>query len=615
MALQAAHVLRDLGLHEQAIFAYRRLLAADPSNADAHAGLACILYQRKQLDQAAWHFRHAVLYNEKFAEAHANLGHVMRDSGRAQDAHQSFHNALKVAPASSNRRGSYEASLACLCKDMTLYEEAQEHFCAALRYAPRNFTAVTTAIHTMMFTCDWHNYDEKMALLAKMTAQQLQEGIFPSVHPHHSFLFPLGNELRRILATAHAAAAESRLPASRRQYTFEHLQNKTDTLNIGYVSSDFKDHPTAHLMMNVPKYHNRERVRVFGFSLSATDTSFYCTNIRQGCDHFINLSGMNFQEAADTIYRCGIHVLIDLNGYTRGACNELWAMKPAPIQCMWLGYPGTSGAPYMDYFIGDKVATPPETAQTEFTEKIVCLPNTFFVGEHASLFPIVNGNITWRPELSLTPQPPLSREFYGLPEHSIVFFNFNQLYKIDPEIFDCWMRILNKTTNTVLWLLRFPADGEQRLRQRAEAAGVEQSRVIFSNVCSKVEHIRRGSLADVCLDTRLCSGHTTSMDALWGGTPVLTLLGETLASRVAASQLTALGTPELICQSLAEYETKALELAGSPRLLQRVKANVCARRLSSPLFNTRLRVQHLEDAFEQMCQDHGYVCEQHRVVV
>lgn len=599
--LSCAHLLRDLGLREQAIFAYRVLLAETPTLADAHAGLACVYYQQRRLTLAAYHFQQALANNPKLVECHANLGHVLRDMGRHQDAHQSFYNALTLADKNSPRRSDYENSLACQNKDMALYEEAASHFRESLAGNPANFAVLFNLVHTSLYLCDWKDYDERMQLISTMAKHQLQENIYPCIHPHHSFLFPVGNDFRRLLASAHAEAAVSRVPGERRVYTFEHLRNHTGPLNIGYVSSDFKDHPTAHLMLSVPRNHDRKRVTVHMFSLSALDRTFFGTEIFKGCDHFHDLSKLSYQQAADLIYSCNIHVLVDLNGYTRGACNELWVCKPAPIQCLWLGYPGTSGAACMDYFIGDSVATPPDSPATkvEFSEKIVCLPHTFFVGDHAHMFPIVNGEITWLPALSPTPQPPLTRAFYGLPS-GVVFFNFNQLYKIDPQIFDCWMRILNQTTNSVLWLLRFPADGEQRLRQRAAAAGIEQGRLVFSNVCSKVEHVRRGSLADVCLDTRLCSGHTTCMDALWGGTPVLTLPGETVASRIAASQLTALGVPELICSSLAEYETKAVELARSPRLLQVLKQRVRAQRLTSPLFNTKLRTQHLEDAFETM---------------
>lgn len=421
-------------------------------------------------------------------------------------------------------------------------------------------------------------------------------------------------------------------------------------------------------------------------------------------------------QAADRINQDGIHILVNMNGYTKGARNEIFALKPAPIQVMWLGYPGTSGADYMDYIVTDKITSPLHLAE-HYSEKLAYMPHTFFVGDHRYMFPhlLFKGQGTTNPEsiksidsqagvvlinnvvqkpthpvckpqtlsqqsqqmqlqlviqqqnllqhsfLNLQQQASLqasllhqqqslhhinssqfavglqnaqqqqqllhqlgrqqqsphgtpsthpsqlpspsapppqqalspmqqhqqqgvagavvkeallglptdlpftSRSQYNLAENAVVFCNFNQLYKIDPPTLESWIRILKRVPNGVLWLLRFPAAGEANVLATAAKLGLPQGKIIFSNVATKEEHVRRGRLADLCLDTPICNGHTTGMDVLWAGTPVLTLPLKTLASRVAASQLHALGFKELVANSREEYEEKAVWLGNHPK--------------------------------------------------
>lgn len=280
---------------------------------------------------------------------------------------------------------------------------------------------------------------------------------------------------------------------------------------------------------------------------------------------------------------------------------------------MWLGYPGTSGAPYMDYIITDTVTSPPEL-EDQYSEKLLYMPHTFFVGDHKQMFPHLMKKVTMPSDQVIQEQTPngtvlhprvvqmdtdpnltkkiatlveekreeyrgckdsgervpagnaiTTRSQYGLPEDAIVYCNFNQLYKIDPATLQSWVNILKAVPNSVLWLLRFPAVGESNVRAQAQAYGLTTERIIFSPVAPKEEHVRRGQLADVCLDTPLCNGHTTGMDVLWAGCPMVTLPLETLASRVAASQLTALGVPELVAKSRQQYEDVAIRLGNDSK--------------------------------------------------
>ncbi len=430
--------------------------------------------------------------------------------------------------------------------------------------------------------------------------------------------------------------------------------------------------------------------------MSADDGTAFRAKIARETEHFVDLSHVTCHgEAANRVYEDGINILINLNGYTKGARNELFALKPAPIQVMWLGYPGTSGASFMDYIITDQV-TSPMYLQEQYSEKLAYMPHTFFIGDHRNMFvhmtekiiidnksgnkadnvSIINANdlaqimqntdikkynvtpadgpiiekIGNKPkdvvnsviELSVTNEVQrlissgsldiningvvaqngvttiqtstkaatgeevptkvilTTRLQYGLPEDSVVYCNFNQLYKIDPQTFEMWCNIIKRVPNSVLWLLRFPSAGEVNMIAEAEKLGVNSSRIVFSNVAPKEEHVRRGQLADICLDTPLCNGHTTGMDILWAGTPMVTRPLETLASRVAASQLETLGCPELIAKTKEEYEDIAVKLGLDKDYLKSIRAKVFKSRLTSPLFNTEFYTKSLERLYIKM---------------
>jgi protein O-GlcNAc transferase len=390
-----------------------------------------------------------------------------------------------------------------------------------------------------------------------------------------------------------------------------------------------------------------------------------------------------------------------MNGYTKGARNEIFALRPAPIQVMWLGYPGTSGASFMDYIVTDAVTSPIELAH-QYSEKLAFMPNTFFVGDHRHMFPhmkeraiikdvtddakttlkdnvsIVNatnlqpimeigsvkeisqiaatsGSDSGKADIVKTPVIELptttavdqmvragqshaqvngvlvqnglttnqtnnkaatgeevpsnimvtTRQQYGLPEDGLVYCNFNQLYKIDPATLESWVKILKAVPKSVMWLLRFPAVGETNIQQYATSLGLPRGRIIFSSVAPKEEHVRRGQLADVCLDTPLCNGHTTGMDVLWAGTPMVTLPAETLASRVAASQLHTLGCPELVAKNREDYERIAIKLGTDNEFLKQTRSNVWKNRSTSPLFNTEVYAHDLERLFYRMWNRHA----------
>lgn len=647
-----ANIKREQGFIEEATRLYLKALEVFPEFAAAHSNLASVLQQQGKLNEALMHYKEAIRIQPTFADAYSNMGNTLKEMQDVAGALQCYTRAIQINPAFADAH----SNLASIHKDSGNIPDAIQSYRTALKLKPDFPDAYCNLAHCLQIVCDWTDYEVRMKKLVNIVVDQLEKNRLPSVHPHHSMLYPLSHDYRKAIAARHANLCLEKIHVLHKHpYKFP-LELK-GRLRIGYVSSDFGNHPTSHLMQSVPGLHERSNVEIFCYALSPDDGTTFRSKIAREAEHFVDLSQVACNgKAADRIHTDGIHVLVNMNGYTKGARNEIFALRPAPVQVMWLGYPGTSGASFMDYLVTDVVTSPMELS-AQYSEKLAYMPHTYFVGDHRQMFPhlkerlivsdrsnsgaslpdnvaVINATdlsplveITEvkeikeviqaaRPvEISLkvaelpttTPieamiasgqvqtslngvvlqnglattqtnnkaatgeEVPQSivittRQQYGLPEDAIVYCNFNQLYKIDPVTLHMWVNILKSVPNAVIWLLRFPAVGEPNLLASVQQLGLAPGKIIFSNVAAKEEHVRRGQLADVCLDTPLCNGHTTSMDVLWTGTPVVTLPGETLASRVAASQLTALGCTDLIARSRQEYQEIAIKLGTDKEL-------------------------------------------------
>uniref|UniRef100_S4RUA6 UDP-N-acetylglucosamine--peptide N-acetylglucosaminyltransferase 110 kDa subunit n=1 Tax=Petromyzon marinus TaxID=7757 RepID=S4RUA6_PETMA len=689
-----ANIKREQGNIEEAVRLYRKALEVFPEFAAAHSNLASVLQQQGKLQDALLHYKEAIRISPTFADAYSNMGNTLKEMQDVQGALQCYTRAIQINPAFADAH----SNLASIHKDSGNIPEAISSYRTALKLKPDFPDAYCNLAHCLQIICDWTDYDERMKKLVQIVAEQLEKNRLPSVHPHHSMLYPLSHAFRRAIAERHGNLCLDKINVLHKP-PFEHIKDlKTSNgrLRIGYVSSDFGNHPTSHLMQSIPGMHNKDKVEVFCYALSPDDGTNFRSKVVSEAQHFVDLSQIPCNgKAADRIHQDGIHILVNMNGYTKGARNELFALRPAPVQCMWLGYPGTSGAAFMDYIVTDKVTSPIELA-SQYSEKLAYMPNTFFIGDHMNMFPhlkekavidlkanglvydnrvvlnsidmqafldalgdgvkvmkikyqeggdddqentialpvvpmntaaeaiitminrgqvqvsinnfvVTNGLATTQinNKAATGEEVPRSilvttRSQYGLPEDSIVYCNFNQLYKIDPATLQMWVNILKRVPNSILWLLRFPAVGEPNISACAQSLGLAANRVVFSPVAPKEEHVRRGQLADVCLDTPLCNGHTTGMDVLWAGTPMVTLPAETLASRVATAQLTTLGCPELVAKNRQDYEEIAVRLGTDAEYLKKIRAKVWRQRLGSPLFNNKQYGGDLERLYYRM---------------
>jgi predicted O-linked N-acetylglucosamine transferase (SPINDLY family) len=470
----------------------------------------------------------------------------------------------------------------------------------------------------------------------------------PTVLPFHTFTAPMSAKQIRLISQRNGlriSVCTLRSPWLPRQ-VFPPPNPPAPCLRVGYVSSDFNNHPLAHLMQSVFGLHNTSRVKAYCYATTASDKSIHRRQIEREAPVFCDASAWSAERLVSQIVNDGIHILVNLNGYTRGARNEVFAARPAPIQMSFMGFAGTLGAEWCDYLLADKTAVPPETLRPwrrnidledqmvdensggdnedwVYGENIIYCRDTFFCCDHRQSAPDAKDNHTsWEEEQSRRWQ--MRKELFPqLADDAIIFANFNQLYKIDPTTFRTWLRILARVPNAVLWLLRFPDLGESHLLHTARQWATPEvaTRIIFTDVAPKHLHISRARICDLVLDTPECNAHTTAADVLWSGTPLLTLprYAYKMCSRMAASILLgalpkdkegARAAVELVASGEEDYEEKAVALGkglvyerhvrgrGNGRLME-LRRMLFRARWSSALFDTARWTRDLEDAYEE----------------
>jgi protein O-GlcNAc transferase len=425
--------------------------------------------------------------------------------------------------------------------------------------------------------------------LARLTQKALEKGGQAVEMPFLAFSLSddPSHNLRVAASWADAISARvlgSSQPSETRYHDpYRVRANNKARITVGYLSADFKNHATAHLMLGLFGFHDRRHFKIIAYSYGKKDQSEFRHRIEGDCDRFVDIHLSTPQEAARTIASDGVDILVELKGYTEGGRPEICAYRPAPIQVAWLGFPGTSGADFLDYIITDKIVTPQEHAPF-FSERFVYLPHTYQV----------NNNQQEIAEIKC------QRQDFNLPPRQFVFCSFNEPYKMEPVMFEIWTKILQDVNHSILWLLAENRVTQDNLKKAAERNGISADRLVFAHKLPKDRHLARLQMADLVLDTRVVNGHTTTSDALWAGVPVLTLKGNHFASRVSASLLSAVGLPELITNSPADYEAQAVRLANYPDQIKSIREKLAENRLTFPLFDTAGFTRDLEKAYREM---------------
>jgi predicted O-linked N-acetylglucosamine transferase (SPINDLY family) len=430
--------------------------------------------------------------------------------------------------------------------------------------------------------CEWERLDEWRGKIRDTLARH-EAG---KISPFHLLSLPgMSASEQRDCADLWMKARVEASAAERADLAFTFSSADKPKIRLGYLSCDFHEHATSLLLVELFESHDRERFDIFAYSYGSDDGKGMRERLEKSFDRFIDIQALSTAEAARAIHGDQVDILIDLKGYTQATRTAILMFRPAPIQVNYLGYPGTLGGGLCDYIITDPFLTPPGSA-VDYSEAFAYLPDTY--QPHGR-----QGPIGERP----------TRSAAGLAEQGFVFCCFNQAYKITPDVFDIWCRLLSDVPGSMLWLLR-SSMAEGNLRNQACQRGIAPDRLVFAEDKPQIDHLARLGLADLVLDTLPYNAHTTASDALWAGVPLVTCAGGTFASRVAGSLLHAIDLPELIAGDLEGYYDLAFDLATHPERLSRIKSKLAANRLNTPLFDIRAYTHNLEGIYETMWRWH-----------
>jgi len=553
--------LTRLGRLSEALANNQRLAAAHPERVESHFNLAEVLLATSRYADALAHADRALALEPQHAGATLDRGLALAALGQLAGAQESLTRA-KALGAESPRVTSLDADSI----DGTTELHAGEVY--------------VTRAYERLEACDWSGLSE---LRARFEALIDDKRFGPMESPALGFrAMMLGLALPRQFQLAGQIAR--RCTANPATDPAPRLLGSSRRLRVGYVSSDFRDHPMGHLITPLIEHHDRSRYEVFAYALVADDGSEYRRRLVAASDRFTDASGASSEALSRAIRSDGVDVLVNLNGYTTGHRTEAFALRSAPIQVSYFGFPATMGASFIDYLIADRTVVPEDEARW-YVESLVWLPHCYFSGDRGEVVP-----------------PVPARAAAGLPESGVIFCDFNQHVKITPDVFETWMRILGRVAGSVLWLLA--GAGEARLRGHAAAAAIDPGRLVFAPRLPRREHLARAQLADLFLDTRPCNAHTTATDALRAGVPVLTCPGETFAGRVAASLARAAGLAELVVPDLHQYEELAVALAHGPGRLGALKRRLNSSLGVSQALNPGGRARELEAAYATMIERH-----------
>jgi len=569
--INQAVTLNEVGRFTEALENYDRVLAIDPHHVDALYNRGTSLLALKRFEEALQSFDRVLTVDPHHVFALNNRAGVLRELNRMQEALASYDRAVALEPNSASLR----ANRGALLLECHRYNEALVDCETALLLDAKNPRAFDGAASAAVKVCDWSR--------TKRYAHELEEIDGVDQWPISPFTALSYFDEPSLQLEFSKQWVKEKFPTITPAIYKVERRSRRGKARIAYVSSDFHEHATSYLIAELFERHDRKRFELFGISFGPDDESEMRARLVEALDHFHDVRGQNDLQVAKLIGGLGIDIAVDLKGHTKNSRFGIFAHRPAPVQVSYLGFPGTTGADFIDYVIADETVLPSDQ-QPFWTEKIVRLPDCYQVNDRK------------RQIAARTP----TRKECGLPERGFVFCCFNSNYKITPPVFDIWMRLLAKVEGSALWLLHDNAAAERNLRKEAAARGIDPARLVFADRLPLAEHLARHRLPDLFLDTLPYNAHTTASDALWAGLPVLACLGKTFTARVAGSLNRAVGVPELVTTSLDHYEALALALANEPSLLRSYRKRLAKNRLTAPLFDTDRLCRHLEQAYLTM---------------
>jgi protein O-GlcNAc transferase len=562
------------GNYENAYSNFYEALAISPKDIFSLVNCGSALHELKRFSEAISYFDIALSFEANYVQAWNNKGNTLRALKRYDEAFAHYDRALSLKPDYAEGW----SNKGWILNELKRYDEAITHFEKALSLNPTIDWIYGELLHAKMKICNWLGLVDSLEMISKK--------VMANEKVANPFMLLALNDYALLHKKSSQIYVQSQNPFNPiLGPILKHPKN--EKIRIGYFSSDFKNHPVAFLIAELFELHDRSQFEIFGFSFGPIVNDEMRQRLLKSFDQFVEVTTKSDIEVAKLSRDLNIDIAVDLTGFTQDARTGLFSHRAAPIQVNYLGYPGTMGADYMDYIIADKTLIPVES-QSCCSEKVVYLPNSYQVNDRKRLIS----------------DRQFTRQELGLPENGFIFCCFNNNFKILPATFEGWMRILKAVEGSVLWLFQDNSWAVENLKKEAEKQGIAADRLVFAERLPLPEHLARHRQADLFLDTFPYNAHTTTSDALWTGLPVLTLMGKSFASRVAASLLNAVGLPELITSTQEKYEALAIELAMNPQKLEDIKLKLARNRLTTPLFDTPHFTKNLEAAYIEMYGRH-----------
>ena len=555
--------------HEAALVPYTKALRLNARHAltlDFRAQAYAHLGQDKS---ALQDFTKAIALDKDSPSLYYKRGLLRSRQGDPSGAAKDFTRAIELNP----KYLQANISLGELLVDLKLYSRAVASFARAMAADPKLAYVMSSIVNCNRMSCYWENFDADNAYLRQLILSQ------QTIEKPFDFLNISDSAQDQLTCTHLCATSKFGSDCVNTQFA-PSTRNK---IRLAYVSADYYSHATAYLCRRLFAGHDRDAFEVIGISLNTSKNDAMTEQLRSDFDAYHEVVHLSDQQVAQKIRDLEIDILVDLKGYTHDSRTGIFAAHPAPVQVNYLGFPGTMGGHLMDYIVADAVLIP-AGFEAYYTEQVVRLPGSYQITDNQRL----------------VPPDAYRKSDHGLPEEGFVFCSFNNNYKITPNVFDIWMRLLQQVPGSVLWLMANNTEAVDNLRREAQLRGVSAERLVFAPAMSQADHLARHQHADLFLDTFPINAHTTASDALWAGLPLITCPGEAFASRVAASLLCAAGLPELVTANHSDYESLALRLAQKPALLASYKTRLQNNRLRCDLFNTEKTIRNLEAAYRAM---------------
>ena len=565
--MASAH--KKLGNLDAYVDIYNRILKLKPDDDAAYNNMGIVLAEQNKPEEAVKAFSKALSINSSNAETYNNLGNALQKQGQFEEAVEAYKKSLSINPDNAE---AY-INMGAVLKDQGKLEEAIEVYKKAIAINNFNEDALLNSYHIAALMNDWF-YTSSIRHRLEIT----QHTGTVSVYGLLAFSDSPAMHLEKAKATA------TKKYSCKPKCKIKPFQ-KSKRIKLGYFSSYFRQHPVSILSAQMLELHNKEQFETFAFHYGPDNNDKYNLRIQESFCNFINVSNLSDKEIAELACENRIDIAIEFNGYMADGRMGILAHRPAPIQINYLAYPGTMGADFYDYIIGDQVVIP-KVQKNNYSEKIIYLPNCYMPQDNTR-------------QIS---DKSILRAECGLPVTGFVFCCFNNSFKIGPNEFDIWMRLLKSVEYSVIWLMKTNKLAEDNLRNEAKKRGVKPNRLVFADRLPLNEHLRRIKNADLFLDTFNFNAHTTASDALWAGLPVVTKIGKGFAARVAGSLLSSIELPELITTTEQDYEALALSLATNPVKLAKIKKKLDHNRHSAPLFDTETYTKNLEKAYTHAYQ-------------